>query len=803
MQISFQWLCEVLPGLEKVDPSELAHKLTMSGLEIEEIQDLNAKFKGIVVGEVVSKEKHPNADRLSLCQVSAGDETFQVVCGAPNVEAGKKFPFATLGTEMPGGLKIKPVKLRGVESKGMLCSGKELELAEDADGLMVLSSDLTTGQSFAEALGLDDVIFEVNVTPNRGDALSHWGVAKDVAALTGLAPDFSVCYPKDSGLTFAAVKASGKSSDLKLNISDAEGCPRYTGSQVFGVKVGPSPLWLKTRLESLGLRSINNVVDATNYVMILTGHPVHAFDAAQIAGHEIQVSALDKDSKFTTLDELERELQAGDLMISDAKAPVALAGIMGGLNSSVQDSTTDLILEVAFFDPSRIRATSRRIGLQTDSSYRFARFVNPESVLQAHQILQHLIVSLAGGEVSEIQDFYPEPFVKKTLELNQSEWERILGIEIPREEAKACLEKLSLIVTDTDAGFSVEVPVGRSDLTRPIDLVEEIGRIYGLDRIPEEMPRFVMRSPAQSLVYRCDREVRTFFVDRGFYEAVHYSFGDEKLFSQIFPEGAEHWVKLQNPLSEDLSTMRPSLLPQLLQCYKKNHLNASSGLKFFELRKIYQKQGDGHAERYQMGGFYSGTPYGRTRFAKSEAHDFFYGKGLLADMFAHLRIAPELQREVSWPFHPGQAVSYFAEGQKLGTFGAIHPEILQQLKIKERIYYFELNFEWLAAHYQNTPLQFQSLSPLPPVYRDLALVADNTLEYEEILKVIRKEKPQELKDVHLFDLFEGGNLPEGKKSLGFSLVYESEGEGLTDEGVNKIHFELVDKLKQKLGVELR
>lgn len=806
MRLSYKWLCELIPGLAKTDPLELAQQLTMSGLEVESVLDYGKKFSGIVVGELVKKDKHPNADKLSLCEVSTGTQKFQVVCGAPNVTAGKKYPFATLGTVMPGGLEIRPIKLRGVESFGMLCSAKELELEHDQDGLLELPPQSVVGAPVHETLGLDDCIFELNVTPNRGDALSHWGVARDVVALTGLKPDFDVMVPDGVGLDMNRAQkwtAEGQEVDLKISLEAPQACPRYTGSQIFNVKVAPSPCWLARRLVSLGVRSINNIVDATNYVMLLTGHPVHAFDAADIAGHHIRIYQLDAPQKFKTLDAAERSLVAGDLVIADAKGPVALAGIMGGGNSEVKDSTKNLILEVASFEPQQISRTSRRLGLQSESSYRFARFVSPDSVFQAHLLLRDLILALAGGEASEILDSYPKVFQVTKILLKPSEIQRILGVKVPEDEVLRVLRGLDCELSVQKEAYEVLVPSCRSDLTRPVDLIEEIVRLRGMDQIPAEMPSFVLRSTVEPAGSCLERVIKEFFVSAGFRETLHYSFGDPGLFKSVFPQGRD-FLSLKNPLSEDLSAMRQSLLPQLLQCYKKNHLKQESGLRFFECRSIYPLDERGQVrERKVLAGLYGGPLWGRNRFGLKRETDFFDGRGLLDSFFKQARINVDCREDSSWPFHPGQCVLYKSDGETVAQLGALHPELLQSFKIAECLYYFVMEFEFVAGRYQKSALRYVPFAMLPPVYRDLALVAPRELKNEAILQAIEAEKPPELKSVELFDLYEGEPLPAGKKSLAYSLTYEPQRESLTDEAVNAMHFSLVEKIKTRLGVDLR
>jgi phenylalanyl-tRNA synthetase beta chain len=800
MKISYNWLCEILPGLEKITAIELADKLSLSGLEVDSVTDLSAKFKGIVVGKVVSKEKHPDADKLSLCQVSTGKEQFQVVCGAANVAKDKLFPFATLGTTMPAGLVIKTIKLRGVESSGMLCSAKELELSEEAEGLLELSHELVVGENIAAALGLNDVIIDIDITPNRGDALSHWGVACDVAALLGLRVDFTPVAPKS--IDYKSVKPSIE-SDLKVSHRDEKACGRFTASFISGVQISSSPDWLKYRLESLDVRSINNVVDATNYVMLLTGHPVHAYDARDIRGNEIVIESLSKDEKFTTLDSQEHQLLAADLIIGDAKGPVGLAGIMGGENSEIKEDTKEVILEVAFFNPDNIRATARRLGLQTESSYRFERFVNPDTTLKAHEVLRDLVVHLAGGKVSKIQDSYPKPYKSQQITLAAQEIVRILGIAVPSDKVTSILQGLNCQVKESKEGFTVIPPIARSDLTRPIDLIEEIARIYGLDQIPAEMPAIAVRTSEENPVVAAEKAAKDFLVGRGFRETVHYSFGDRDFFAKVLGQKGDDWIELQNPIASDMAIMKPSLLPDLLKCYLKNRLLSDSGVRLFELRNVYHKaKGDAVIQTPMLTGLYQGNPFGRNRFGMTRDEDFFDGKGLLSQLFDSFKVDLKQSRFEKWPYHPGQALGFYNDDVLIASIGALHPQLLQQLKIKDRLYSFEVDFEALCQA-SKQDLNFEAVSSLPSVYRDLALVLPDEVSYEQIMQAIKVSQPKHLKEICLFDLFTGGSLPEGKKSLAFSIRYEPSGESLTDELVNEEHFGLVEKLKKSLGAELR
>ncbi len=799
MKVSYNILCELVPGLEKFPAKVVADKLTFSGLEVEGYEDKGAKLKGIVVGKTISVERHPNADKLSLCRVSAGKEEFQVVCGAPNVKAGCLYPFATLGTVMPSGLEIKPVKLRGVESFGMLCSARELELSEESNGLLDLSENLTVGEGIAKALALDDVIFELNVTPNRGDALSHWGVARDLSALFDLPVSFTNSICPNAALTPAATSKP----KIKLQHKNPEACARFSVSEISNIKVGPSPQWLENRLTLLGQRPINNIVDATNYVMLITGHPVHAYDARDLQGGEIAVRLSTDQTKFKTLDGIERDILAGDLIIADASRVVGLAGVMGGENSQIKTDTTNIVLEVAQFKPECVRKTARRLGIVSESSYRFERFVNPETVILAHEILQNLIVTLGGGVRTSITDSYLSPVQLPEILLTANFVTRTLGIAIDEKIIVGYLTRLGCVVKGSGE-LQVTPPTARSDLTRAIDLVEEVARLGGLEKIPAVMPNLLVQGSRENKATRLAREIKNFLVQDGFFETVHYSFGEARVFESLVknPEPAT-WVKLKNPLSEELAVMRPSLLPHLLQSYVKNRRHSEKALKLFELRHVYHKKDGKALQREVMAGVMGGVPLGRNRFGLNRALNFDDVNGLVTRLCDLARLGVVIEHHKEWPFHPGQAIAYLIDGRQILRAGVLHPQILLGHKIKENLCYFEVEYEFFSSLFGQERVSFKPVSPLPPVYRDLAVVVDENLSFLELKMAIEALKPRELKAIELFDVYHGENLPNGKKSLAFSIIYESDAENMTDEAVNKIHFELVDKLKAKLNIELR
>lgn len=658
--------------------------------------------------------------------------------------------------------------------------------------------DLAQKLTFAglEVEGMTDEIFEINVTPNRGDALSHWGLAREIVALTGLAMNVAVTWP--------AVKKMQKAA-YQFFHSEKTRCSRFTTSQIFGVRVAKSPAWLAEIVESLGVRSINNIVDATNYVMLLTGHPVHAYDAERLAGPALSIQSLREAQKFVTLDGLERSLAAGDLVISDAERIVGLAGIMGGQNSEILASTQNVILEVAHFDAASIRKTARRLGIKTESSYRFERFVNPETVLPAHTILQSLMIHVAGGQTTEILDSYPKPGTPDEILLKADYLERTLGYAVPETRVESILVGLGCRVKKQKNTWQVTVPLARSDLKRSIDLVEEVARIEGFDKIPTVLPHRALHSPHENESSRFSFVIKDYLVSQGFLETVHYSFADAATLKKILnTHDDSSWIYLSNPIAEDLAVMRPSLLPGLLSAYQKNQGQSEAGLRLFELRRVYSRNTQGQiTETKRLGLLLSGNVLGRNPFALSRMADFFDAKGLTQNILRLARLSSASRPVTEWPYHPTQAMGFFCGDKVLACVGTLHPQLLQSLKIKERLCYADFDFEVLSTLAVQKRPHYQTISSLPPVYRDMALVVAESVTHQNIVEAIQDIKPDFLSSVALFDVYTGDNLPAGKKSLAYSMVYEPEATSLTDEQVNTIHFKLVEQLKMRLGAELR
>lgn len=792
MKFSYQWLKELLPGL-KERPKKLAHTLTLAGLEVESVEEQGKGLEKVVVGQVKSVAKHPNADRLSVCEVSDGKEVHSIVCGAPNVSPGKKYPLALEGAELPNGLILKRVKIRGVESRGMLCSAKELGLSEEVEGILELPDNAPVGRSFASYYQLNDSILDVANPPNRGDCLSHIGLAREIGAIHP---------PHFKDLRSHLIKGTYSIKDyVKVQVKDSRGCPRYCSRVIRGIKISPSPKWMVSRLESLGVRSINNVVDATNYVMLETGHPLHAFDHRFLRGGKLIIRKAGQAQKFETLDDEKRDLVAEDLVIADVEGVVALAGIMGGKNSEVQEDTSVLVLEAAAFNPVRIRQTARRLGLQSESSYRFERVVNPDTVSFALNRLTQLILELAGGEASrEVIDLYPKKVKPVRLTLREARLEHILGIKIKQAEVKRILTSLGFKPVRSASGWRLTIPLYRNDITREIDVIEEVVRLSGYDQIKPELPRSIMRPARQSEQGKLEESVRNFLLNHGFYETIHYSFcGPEDLQKGGYSGDA---VRLANPLSREMSLLRPALLPALLETYAKNRSSSEEGLRFFELRQIYfPPQG----EQKRLAGIYGGPFYSTNWIEKGRLMDFFDGKGLLEAFFNFAKLAsvsfvPTDERP---EFHPGQCMRIDSNKKTLGYFGKLHPAILGKADLKDSVFYFDLDYSLLVQEWGAQGLRYEILSPYPRVTRDMALVMNEEMTHEEILKAVAELNVSWLKEVSLFDLYKGDKLPPGKKSLAFALVYENVERTLTDEEVNEVHFKLIDSLKNKLGVELR
>ncbi len=802
MRISIAWLSAYVP---LPPPAELARRLTDVGLEVEAVERVGASLDGVVAARILSSERHPNAEKLAVCQVEAGAGTVQVVCGATNWKVGDVVPLATPGTRMPAGHRIDRASLRGVDSHGMLCSAKELGLDDDASGLLLLPADAVPGTPLAQVLGIEDVVLEVNVTPNRPDALSHLGIAREVAAATGA----EVSYP-EAGLRQEAPAAS---TALRVTVEAPDRCFRYAARVIEGVRIGPSPAWLARRLEACGVRAISNVVDATNFVLLERGQPLHAFDLDKVAGAEIVVRMARAGEKMTTLDGVVRTLSPDDLVIADRDRASALAGVMGGGDSEISAGTSRVLLESAWFEPTGVRRTARRHGLHTEASHRFERGVDPEGVVAALDRCAAMIATLSGGTVRRgAVDAHPHR--RKPVEVTLP-WTRpgeILGMPVSRKEARAALQSLGFELTSTGPrNGTFRAPSWRLDVTREEDLIEEIVRLRGYDAIPETLPVIVSDTPAPSLEAVVTERVRQALEGAGFSEAVNFSFvapGD------LTPLGAGSGagIPLKNPISADLAVMRGSLVPSLLKVLAYNRRQRVEEVRIYEIASTYHPRAadatdDTPArEELRLAGVASGRRHPVGWSAGGDPLDFHDVKGALEPLLETLGIEGVrwVPGGASW-LHPRSAATLSwpgggAEPVVLGVVGEVHPRVAAAFDLPRGVFAFDLSFAALAAAAR--PVRGHADVPrFPAVLRDLAVVVANEVEARAVLEGVRAEPLVE--EVTLFDVYRGAPIPEGRKNLAMAIRYRAGDRTLTDSEADAAHARIVARLQADLGADLR
>ncbi len=811
MRISLNWLKELVDYT--IDPEQLAQTLTMAGFEVEDIEDRRTWADGVVVGKVISCQPHPNADKLSVCQVDVGNvlEPLHIVCGARNVREKIYVPVATLGTYLPKvDLKIKPAKLRGVRSEGMICSAAELGLAKESEGILIFEEEnLALGSDARPLLGLDDVILDLTSTANRADALSMVGVAREVAALTGA----TLRLPGADELSIPS-----ENSLLNLKISEPLACPAYIGSCVQGVKIASSPEWLQKRLVAAGVRPINNVVDVTNYILLEWGQPLHAFDrdrlqsVAETDKITIGVRYAEADETLKTLDGQTRTLSTQNLLITANNQPVALAGVMGGAETEVYPGTENLVLEAALFDPVAIRRSARSQGLRTEASGRYERGVNQAELELACKRALALIVQLAGGTlaVQKIADARSDKASwSRKIELRIDRVNQVLGPvesadDIPSEDIQRILTTLGCTVTPTESErvFSITVPPYRyRDLEREIDLIEEIARLYGYDRFCDTLPE---KTEAGFLSWdqELTRNLRAAFRASGLTEVIHYSYAVEK--SQDLTQ-----VAIVNPMFTEYSTLRNDLISGLINAFGYNIEQGNGSLNGFEIGKIFWREEEGLVEADAVAGIIGGDPI-KGRWTKG-GHDqpltWFEAKGVLENVFERLRLPVEYQPDRRDPrLHPGRTASLWVQGVRLGTFGQLHPQLRQERDLPEAVYVFQLDLDVILDYLEQdvnlTPL-FRPYSPYPATMRDIAFFAPIQVSVAEIERAITKAGGELLESVELFDEYRGENVPEEQRSLALRLVYRVSLRTLTDEEVEPVHEKIRETLMEKFGVSLR
>ncbi len=798
MKASLNWI----KGFVDIDvpPQEIADRLSMAGLEVESIERLGAGLESVLTAAILKVEKHPNADRLSLCEVRCGQEVVSVVCGATNMKVGDKVALARPGARLPNGTVIQESTIRGVKSFGMLCSETELGLADKSEGILILDGKIPDGLLLGEALSVRDTIFEVNVTPNRGDCLSTLGLAREVAANYRLRLNIPV--PKLS------VEPSASTAPIQVFNEAPELCRRYSCRVVQGVKIQPSPLAVQQRLQSCGIRPINNVVDATNYAMLETGQPLHAFDLSQIKQQQIVIRRAKDRETMKTLDGQDRVLQNSDLVIADAERVLALAGVMGGLYSGVGEQTVDLLLESACFAPGAVRGTAKRLALQTDSSFRFERGVDPNGCVAVLDRLTQLILEWAGGKsIGSVIDNYPAPQKPLELTLRSPQVKRVLGLELSNPNLLEDLRLLGIAGKETKAGeLSFAIPSFRADLTREIDLIEEVARIHGYNQIPTSYPKISLdqippwaRTPLEQF-----DELRNRLVDWGFSEVLHYSFASPDLLKK-FGVSFSETQRLVNPISEELSVLRASLIPQMVQTIQSNLFKGNHDLKLFELRPAYLPDPNaphGLKENWVLCLGVCGRRSPLHFLDGSEAISFLDLKGYLTALFSSQSLPVEEGALHEGIFHPRRQAIYYSGGEALARAGELHPQVSEDLDIRVPVALAEINLELFLTE-SKISIQFKKISPFPTVGRDLNLIVDEATPQGGVREAIRQGGGPWLQKVTLFDVYRGHPLQEGKKALTYRIEYGDPARTLTDDEVNQAREELLEKLKAKVGAQLR
>lgn len=806
MKVSYKWLQNYVSC--PLSPENLAEKLTMVGVAAEEVEYLGKNLNKVVSGKIITKVKHPNADKLSICQVDVGKEVLNIVTGATNIEVGDLIPVATNGALLPNGVKIKKSKLRGELSEGMMCSAQELCLDikglpfEQQTGIFILPPETPVGQDLKTILELDDTVISFELTANRGDCFSMVGIAREVSAMTGN----SVRIPKPE-LVENEIAANQL---IDVQIEDSDLCKRYVAKIIQGVKVGPSPLWLQRTLAKIGVRSINNVVDVTNYVMFELGQPLHAFDYDKLSGHKIIVRKAKNGERIVTLDGNTRILNEDNLVIADYDRPIALAGVMGGENSQVTEETANVLIESANFDPISIRRTSKQFGLRSEASLRFEKGVDPNlSALVADRTAE-LIVQIAGGTVCQGSvDVYPNKVQPKIIELTLDKINGLLGTNLTTDLVKTLLERLSLGVKVDDQHLVVTVPTFRSDLIEPVDLIEEVARFYGYNQI-EESPIVGEitqgRKNRNQIITELAKEV---MISCGLNEVVTFSLGKPEDFDLLNLEEDDERrdvVYLQNPLTIEQSILRTTLLPSMLEVVARNLNRQINQVGVFEIASAYfPKQVSLEQlalEIPQLAGAITGYSSYSGENIVAEDGGFFLLKGIIENLFSRLSIRAQFVSVEAAGFHPGRTAVVISGDVIFGVIGEVHPLVLENYKIAKRVCAFEFNFANIIAKAKIDKF-YRPLPKFPSITRDLAIVVNDSISSSDLVALISKVGGELLEKVTLFDLYRGTNIAKGKRSLAYSLVYRAKDRTLTDEKINTVHKQIVEALKSQYGAELR
>ena len=777
----------------------MENALTMIGQEVEKIEVLGENLENVVTAQIIEKEMHPDSDHLTICKVDNGKEILQIVCGAPNHKAGDKVVLAQVGAKLAPDFVIKKGKIRGVESNGMLCSEEELNIGKDSDGIMILPEDTPVGVPMKEYLGINDTVFELEITPNRPDCLSHIGIARELGAYYNK----EVKYP-----SFAInSESSEKTTDnISVEIEDSNLAKRYVARIIKNVTVKESPKWLKERVESIGIRSINNIVDASNFIMMELNQPNHTFDLDKIEGGKIVVRAGHENEKLVTLDEQERELNSDDIVISDGVKAVALGGVMGGQNSEITENTKNILLEVANFNSQNVRKTSRRLTLFSESSYRFERRVDEENAINVINRLANIIQEVAGGEILEgVVDNYPVPYKKKTATLNFERLNRFVGKNIPRETVIGILTRLEIEVVDNWETLTLTAPTYRDDLENEQDYFEEVIRMYGFDNIENILPKLDISEKPVIDTTKLSTQVKLIAANAGLKEVINYSFVPKDAMEKIKYTSVEreNLIDLLRPITEDFVTLRPTLLYSLLKNAKENMNRNATNIRFFEVSRTFVKAEELAKEEVKLGIILAGENNKTLWNPKPVPYDFYDLKGIVEEIFTQLKFNNYMiKRSEQSQFHPGRSVDVFVGRELIGSFGEIHPDVLENFDLgKTSVLVGEFNID-LIQKYIGKKIKYQGIVKYPSVPRDFAFVMREDILVGDVLKTIQKVD-KKIEKVELFDIYQGAGVLPGMKSVAISVILRDKNKTLEEKEIVDISNKIVAKVEKDYGAVLR
>ncbi|MCP4625708.1 MAG: phenylalanine--tRNA ligase subunit beta [bacterium] len=804
MKFSLSWLKDYIDVT--MDPADLADALTMAGLEVDSVSNRYDYLNGVIVARVEEVSPHPNADKLSLCRVNTGESQVSVVCGAPNVKAGMYAPLAQPGTVLPDGTRLVKSVIRGETSEGMLCSDAELALGEDPGGITALDSALKVGTGLADALSLTDSVFELDLTPNRPDCLSIIGIAREIAIIQNSPlkyPDYTIEDKAD---------VIHRLTSVKIDASDH--CPRYAARMVVNVKVETSPFWLQDRLLSVGLRPINNIVDITNFVMLETGQPLHAFDFENLAENRIAVRLAAEGEKFTTLDEKERTLDSQMLMICDGEKAVGLAGVMGGLNSEIEYDTTRVLIEGAYFNPVSIRRTSKKLGLNTDASHRFERGVDPDGCVRAVNRAAKIMVEIGSGTlVDGIIDEYPNLQTVKDIELGVRRTNRLLGTDLDRKQIQGLLESIEFKVDPVDNNgdrLKVRPPSFRVDVSRREDLMEEVARLSGYNNIPTTFPAMPAEGRRPDHRIRLRNQIKGLMSGLGFSEAIAYSFVAEASCDRLRvkeDDPRRSMIHILNPLTEDQAVMRTSLVPGILETMHFNMARQIKNLRVFEIGKIFLKSDQQVLpwEPEMLIALWTGARTDASWYSRETLCDFYDIKGAVEALMRALKVDSvrftAMDAESCEHTRPGHTARIMASDVQVGLVGEIHPRVGENYDLNQTAFIFELDLEKMAGLIPEAS-NSKPIPRFPAIYRDITIIVDRKIETRTVLEAVENFQEELIERLHLFDVFEGNPIAAGRKSVSFRVTYRSPGKTLEDEDVTDLHKSITERLLKAFDATL-